>query len=65
MLRSTFADEVKSIGYREETRVKDCLRRIRLCFETHFDQSWLVGVMDELPIRPNTLIEIRIMLEYL
>ncbi len=43
--------------------IRNCLGQMRECFESHFDQNWLLLLMDELPLNSRDMPEIRELLE--
>ncbi len=39
--------------------IRQCLRCLKRLFETHFDQNWLILLLEDLPLDSNTMIELR------
>jgi hypothetical protein len=49
----------RRLSYPKECLIQECLREIQALFSGHFDQNWLLLVLDETPIDSSVLSDIR------
>ena len=47
------------LSYPKECLIQECLREIQALFAGHFDQNWLLLVLDDTPIDSSVLTDIR------
>jgi hypothetical protein len=47
------------ISDRDGEQMRRCLRSLKELFETHFDQNWFILLLEDLPIDPNAMAELR------
>ena len=52
------ADEPSRVYDLEAKAIRNYLGQIRECFESHFNQNWLLLLMDELPLNHRAMLEI-------
>ena len=51
-------------SYPRECLIQECIREIQDHFKAHFDQNWLLLILEDLPIEASIMNDIRSLAEY-